>query len=479
MHFAMDDSFSTKARMKVIGLGGAGGNALNRMVQSGLEGVEFIAINTDAMALDNNLAHVRIQIGEKITGGLGAGANPQVGMEAMEEDRDKVRNNLEGADMVFITAGMGGGTGTGSAPVVAQIARELGILTVGVVTKPFLFEGPVREKNAMLGLEALRNVVDTIIVIPNQKLLSIIDRTTTFRDAFRIADEVLTSATRGISDIVLKHGDIQVDFADVKAVMSQGGDALMGSGRGKGENRAITAADGAIHSPLLDNISIAGASGVLVNITAGEDLGMLEVEDSMNYIYDAIGKESNSNIIWGTVINPEIKDEIRITVIATGFGDRVLRPAPAPKTARHNFFAASDRNHDRNDLLSKREFGSQFREVLQSKTPVKERETISLAGQAPSEIKSPFKFSPLGKPETELKSESVDTSLESKNSSSMGASEEQIVREDNLYYEAIEKTRKPGTTGGFNIGSDSRYQDSSQSEDVDYETPAFLRYTNN
>jgi len=359
MQFAMDDSFKTVARMKVIGVGGAGGNAINRMVQSGLEGVEFIAINTDAMALDNNLAHVRLQIGERVTGGLGVGADPSVGLLAIEEDREKVKSHLEGADMVFITAGMGGGTGTGAAPIVAQIARELGILTVAVVTKPFTFEGPVRERNAQAGLEALRSVVDTIIVIPNQKLLSIIDRNTTFRDAFRIADEVLTSATRGISDIILKHGDIQVDFNDVKTIMRQGGDALMGSGVGRGENRAIEAAERAIRSPLLDDVSISGATGVLVNISGGEDLGMLEINDAMNHIYQAIGLESNPNIIFGTVITPELKEELRVTVIATGFGQ-----SSAVKYAMQNqtLLNFPDRKNTRTNEYRQTEFrGPEFR----------------------------------------------------------------------------------------------------------------------
>ncbi|MFC1585187.1 cell division protein FtsZ [Fibrobacterota bacterium] len=325
MQFAIDDTFNTVAKMRVVGVGGAGGNAVNRMVQTGMQGVDFISVNTDAMALDNNMAQVRIQIGEKITGGLGAGANPQIGMEAMDEDRDKVRAQLEGSDMVFITAGMGGGTGTGAAPVVAEIARELGILTVGVVTKPFVFEGPVRERNSKMGLDALRNVVDTIIVIPNQKLLTIIEKNTTFREAFKLADEILTSATRGISEIILKHGDIQVDFADVKAIMHQGGDALMGSGIGIGENRAVEAADRAICSPLLDDVSISGATGVLVNITGGDSLGMLEINDAMNYIHQAVGTESNANIIFGTVINSQLEDEVSVTVIATGFGDSVSK----------------------------------------------------------------------------------------------------------------------------------------------------------
>jgi cell division protein FtsZ len=319
MQFTIDDTFDKVAKMKVVGVGGAGGNAVNRMVESGLEGVEFIAVNTDAMALENNSANVRLQIGDKVTGGLGAGANPNMGMEAMIENREQLKAQLEGADMVFITAGMGGGTGTGAAPIVAEVAREMNILSVGVVTTPFMFEGPVRKKNATAGLEALKKVVDTTIVIPNQKLLSVIEKKTSFRDAFKYADEVLTSATRGISEIILKHGDIQVDFADVKAVMKNGGDALMGTGIASGENRAIDAAEKAIHSPLLNDVSISGATGVLINITAGEDLEMLEVEEAMNYIYDAVGTESDANIIFGTVINPDYQGEIAITVVATGF----------------------------------------------------------------------------------------------------------------------------------------------------------------
>ena len=320
MVFSFDDSVKTVAKLKVVGVGGAGGNAINRMVTSGLTGVEFIAVNTDAMALEHNRADVKIQIGTKLTGGLGAGANPSVGNLSMQEDRERVRAQLEGADMVFIAAGMGGGTGTGAAPVVAEIAREMGILTVAVVTKPFLWEGHVRDKNATNGLEALRKNVDTVIVVPNQKLLSVVSKTTSLREAFKMADDILSSATRGISEIILKHGDIQVDFADVRAIMSQGGDALMGTGHANGENRATIAADRAIHSPLLDNVSIAGATGVLVNITGGDDLGIMEVNDAMNFIYEAVGTEAQANIIFGTVINPEFKDEIAITVIATGFG---------------------------------------------------------------------------------------------------------------------------------------------------------------
>jgi cell division protein FtsZ len=326
--FAFDETVKTMAKLKVIGVGGAGGNAINRMVDSGLKGVEFIAVNTDAMALEHNKADVKIHIGQKLTQGLGAGANPQVGMMAAEEDRERVRAQLDGADMVFIAAGMGGGTGTGAGPVVCEIAREMNILTVAVVTRPFQWEGPVREKNAGGGLDALRKCADTVIVVPNQKLLSVVNKNTTLREAFRMADDVLCSATRGISDIILKHGDIQVDFADVRAIMAQGGDALMGTGVASGENRATIAADRAIHSPLLENLSIAGATGVLVNITGGDDLGIMEINDAMNFIYEAVGSDTHTNIIFGTVINPEMKDEIAITVIATGFGTGAFVPKP-------------------------------------------------------------------------------------------------------------------------------------------------------
>ena len=241
MVFTLDETFDAKAKMKVIGVGGAGGNAVNRMVTEGLNGVEFISINTDAMALDNNRATHRIQIGEKITKGLGAGANPDIGKLALEEDRDKVASVIEGSDMVFITAGMGGGTGTGGAPVVAEIARELDILTVAIVTRPFLFEGKIRDKNARRGIEDLRKYTDTIIVIPNQKLLSIVDRKTSLIDAFKTADEVLYQSTRGISDLISGHGLVNLDFADVKTIMKGMGDALMGAGMSEGENRAATA----------------------------------------------------------------------------------------------------------------------------------------------------------------------------------------------------------------------------------------------
>ncbi len=321
MEFSLDESFDAMAKMKVIGVGGAGGNAVNRMVMEGLGGVEFISVNTDAMALDNNRAAHRIQIGEKITRGLGAGANPEIGRIAMEEDRDKIAAVLEGADMVFITAGMGGGTGTGGSPVVAEVAQEMDILTVAIVTRPFLFEGKVRDRNARKGIDDLRKCVDTIIVIPNQKLLSIVDRQTSLMDAFKSADEILCQATKGISDLISGHGLVNLDFADVKTIMKGMGDALMGSGLAEGENRAAIAADSAIHSPLLDDISITGAKGILINITGGEDMTLYDVSDATQSIQDAVGEQSESNIIFGAVIDPEMNGKIQVTVIATGFNE--------------------------------------------------------------------------------------------------------------------------------------------------------------
>jgi cell division protein FtsZ len=334
MVFTLDESFDAIAKMKVIGVGGAGGNAVNRMVNAGLTGVDFISVNTDAMALDNNRAAARLQIGEKITKGLGAGANPEVGRLAMEEDREKIASVLDGADMVFITAGMGGGTGTGGAPVVAEIAQEMGILTVAIVTRPFLFEGKVRDRNARKGMDDLRKSVDTIIVIPNQKLLSIVDRNTSLIDAFKTADDVLYQATKGISDLISVHGLVNLDFADVKTIMKGMGDALMGTGFAEGENRAVMAADCAIHSPLLDDVSIAGARGILINITGGEDMTLYDVSDATQTVYDAVGEDSETNIIFGAVTDPAMNGKIRVTVIATGFNDEALeirREAAAPK----------------------------------------------------------------------------------------------------------------------------------------------------
>ncbi len=306
------------AKIKVLGIGGGGGNAINNMISSGLDGVEFIAANTDFQALERSLAAVKIQLGVNLTKGLGAGGNPETGSKATQEDLEKIREVVDGSDMVFITAGLGGGTGTGGAPIVAQVCKELGALTVAVVTKPFLVEGKVRQRNADEGLKALQAVVDTLITIPNNRLLCLADRRSTFLECFRRVDDVLLYAVKGISDLIVHPGYINVDFADVKTVMAEMGLALMGTGVGRGENRAAQAAQQAISSPLLEDISIHGARAVLVNITASEDLGMHEFEEASSIIQKEVDEEAN--IILGIAIDEDLGDEIRVTVIATGIG---------------------------------------------------------------------------------------------------------------------------------------------------------------
>lgn len=308
-----------KAKIKIVGIGGAGGNAVNRMVNMNIRDVEFIAINTDALALDNNLADEKIAIGQKTTKSLGAGAKPEVGRQALMEDKETVEKKLEGADMVFISAGMGGGTGTGAAPVVAEIAHELGILTVAVVTMPFLWEGPVRRRNAEKGLAALRKVVDSIIVINNQRIMEVIEKNTQMKDAFLKVDEVLGNAVRSICDIMFIHGTINVDFNDARTIMTNGGSSLMGTGVASGEDRAIKAAQAAIACPLLDNIKVSGASGALINISHGENFTMNEYNEAMAFLYEQIGEENEPNIVPGDVTIPELGDRVSITVIATGF----------------------------------------------------------------------------------------------------------------------------------------------------------------
>ena len=303
--------------MKVIGIGGAGNNAINGMITSKLSGVDFIAINTDVQALEANHAGIRIPIGKDVTKGLGAGANPEIGRMAIEEDRAAVEEAIQGADMVFVTAGMGGGTGTGAAPVVAEIAKSMNALTVGIVTKPFLFEGPKRMKRADAGIEELKRQVDTLIIIPNQRLLALVDKETSLEQAFSIADNVLLQATKGISDLVNVPGLINLDFADVRTVMSEMGDALMGVGVAAGENRATQAAHRAISSPLLEEINISGAKGVLINITASSELALAEVNEANNIIFEAAGDDAN--IIFGVVFDDKMEDRLQVTVIATGF----------------------------------------------------------------------------------------------------------------------------------------------------------------
>jgi len=318
------------ASIKVVGIGGGGGNAVNTMIASGLPGIEFITANTDVQALRASLAPVKLQLGERLTKGLGAGANPDVGREAALEDSERLREVLAGADMVFITAGMGGGTGTGGAPVVARIAKELGALTVGVVTKPFQFEGKKRMRQADSGIDALKDAVDTLIAIPNQRLLAIAGRNTSLLETFKRADDVLLQAVRGISDLITVHGLINLDFADVRTIMADMGMAMMGCGIASGENRAIEAAQKAVASPLLEDISIQGAQGVLINITGSPDLSLHEVNEAATLIQEEA--HDDANIIFGAVIDERMGDEIRITVIATGFG--VARPQTVQPPAR-------------------------------------------------------------------------------------------------------------------------------------------------
>ncbi len=338
MIFEFEENPSQNARMKVVGVGGGGGNAVNRMIEEHLEGVEFISVNTDAQALLNSKSDVKIQIGKKLTRGLGAGARPEIGRQAIEENREEVSRALTSADLVFITCGMGGGTGTGAAPIVCELAREAGALTVGIVTKPFLFEGRKRMRQADDGIAQMRKNVDTMIVVPNERLLAVVGKGIPFQDALKKADEVLLHATQGISSLISVTGLVNVDFADVRTVMQAGGSALMGTGIGRGENRAMEAAQQAISSPLLDNVSISGATGVLVNITGGEDLTLGEVHQINEIIHDAVGDDAE--IIFGAVHEPAMQGEIRVTVIATGFdrpsvvgradGDRLQRRAGDP-----------------------------------------------------------------------------------------------------------------------------------------------------
>ena len=331
MIFEFEDPPIQSARMKVVGVGGAGGNAVNRMVDEDLTGVEFISANTDGQALKGSRAQRILQLGKKLTRGLGAGARPEIGRQAIAESSDEMRKILDGSDLVFITAGMGGGTGTGAAPIVGEIAREIGALTIAIVTKPFSFEGKKRERQAEQGLAELRRSVDTTIVVPNDRIMSVVPKGTTFRDALKKADEILLHATRGISDLIRVSGEVNVDFADVRTILGCRGPALMGSGFGEGEDRAQEAAQEAICSPLLDNVSIKGAQGVLINITGGMDLAIDEVHRVSTIIQEEAGPEAE--IIFGAVHDSALEGEIRVTVIATGF-DETIRPDFGREAAR-------------------------------------------------------------------------------------------------------------------------------------------------
>ena len=326
MVFELEETVAQNARMKVVGVGGGGGNAVNRMIDEHLMGVEFISVNTDAQALLHNKADVKIQIGKKLTRGLGAGARPEIGRQAIEENRDDVLSVLDGADLVFVTCGMGGGTGTGSSPIIAQLARDVGALTVGIITKPFLFEGRKRMRQADIGISELGRNVDTMIVVPNERLLAVVGKNVPFQDALKKADEVLLHATQGISTLISVTGLVNVDFADVRTVMQNGGSALMGTGVSRSDDRALEAAQQAIASPLLDDVSINGSTGVLVNITGGEDLTLGEVNQISEIIHEASGDQAE--IIFGAVHDPAMEGEVRVTVIATGFDQAVRESAP-------------------------------------------------------------------------------------------------------------------------------------------------------
>jgi cell division protein FtsZ len=317
LRLTLDEVTRAGARIKVVGVGGGGSNAVTRMVQAGLSGVEFIVANTDAQALRANPAPIKIQIGAKLTKGLGAGADPNVGRQAALEDTEQLIQALSGADMVFVTTGLGGGTGTGAAPVIASLATELGALTIAVVTRPFKFEGKKRQKAADAGLEALREAVDTVITIPNERLLSVIDRSTSMLDAFVTADDVLRQAIQGISDLILVPGLINLDFADVKTIMSGMGVAMMGTAMAEGQTRATDAANRAISSPLLEDASVDGARGVIINVTGGPDMSLMEVNEALTIIQEAAHEDAN--IIFGAVVDPELHGRVKITVIATGF----------------------------------------------------------------------------------------------------------------------------------------------------------------
>lgn len=318
--FEIQEAKGQQARIKVIGVGGAGGNAINTMIASNLQGVEFIAVNTDTQALETSLAPVTVQIGNSLTRGLGAGSNPQLGREAAIEDKTAIAEVIEGADMVFITAGMGGGTGTGAGPIIAEIAKELGAVTVAIITKPFFYEGKIRCANADEGIKELKKNVDTVIVIPNDRISLVVEKGTPIMKSFAIANDVLKQAVQGISDIILIPGLINVDFADVKTIIEDKGRGVMGSGSGKGDGGALEAAKKAITNPLLEEISIEGSKGILINITGGLELSLNDVQEAASFVYDSAHEDVH--LIFGAVLDPDIDDEVRVTVIATGFEER-------------------------------------------------------------------------------------------------------------------------------------------------------------
>ena len=368
--FYMDESNGFSAKLKVVGIGGGGCNAINNMVEAGLQGVEFIAVNTDIQSLANNRAGVKIQVGTKLTRGLGAGANPDVGRQAALEDAEQIAEQLKGADMVFITCGLGGGTGTGASPVIAEISKELGALTVAVVTKPFAFEGKTRGRQADDGLTKLKSNVDTLITIPNQRLLSVGGKHMTIKDAFLRADEVLLYAVRSISDLIVSSGHVNVDFADVKTVMSEKGMAIMGVGMSSGERRAVEAAQKAISSPLLEDISIHGARGVLINVTGSTNMTLHEVHEASTLIQEQAHEDAR--VIWGLVFDESMDDSVRITVIATGFEEQMAAVVDEPpEITKPERLFVDDRDRDRNmPTYLKRNVKVDFRETKPRQTTI-------------------------------------------------------------------------------------------------------------
>lgn len=378
-----EQGFNHLATLKVIGVGGGGNNAVNRMIDHGMNNVEFIAINTDGQALNLSKAESKIQIGEKLTRGLGAGANPEIGKKAAEESREQIEDAIQGADMVFVTAGMGGGTGTGAAPVVAKIAKEMGALTVGVVTRPFGFEGRKRSTQAAAGVESMKAAVDTLIVIPNDRLLDIVDKSTPMMEAFKEADNVLRQGVQGISDLIAVSGEVNLDFADVKTIMSNQGSALMGIGVSSGENRAVEAAKKAISSPLLET-SIVGAQGVLMNITGGESLSLFEAQEAADIVQDAA--DEDVNMIFGTVINPELQDEIVVTVIATGFEDKPT--SQGRKASSTGFGTSATSSTSTQTSTPRKESFSQSSSSSRSSESVSERSHTTKDDDIPSFIRN-------------------------------------------------------------------------------------------
>ncbi len=382
LRLRLDDEGHAGAKIKVIGVGGGGSNAVNRMVQVGLDGVEFIVANTDLQALRVSPAPVKIQIGNKLTKGLGAGADPNVGRQAALEDTESIIQALDGADMIFVTTGLGGGTGTGAAPVIASLASELGALTIAVVTKPFKFEGKKRLLQAERGLEALRDCVDTIITIPNERLLTIIDRTTPMTEAFATADDVLRQAIQGISDLILVPGLINLDFADVKTIMSGMGLAMMGTGIAEGQDRAMEAARRAISSPLLEGASVNGSRGVIINVTGGPDLSLVEVCEASSIVQEAA--DEDANIIFGAVVDPTLKGKVKITVIATGFGPlSATRPLGAPPQTPVDLTAYFDQPRLRAELPMQAA-NAALERVQASRFSITRRPTVEVASAAPA-----------------------------------------------------------------------------------------------